>query len=164
MNWLDIIVILMLVVPTFIGLRRGLVGTVIPMIGIVLGVIVAGRSYNQLSGFLDNWLNSDAQIKIVGFIIIFVLFMAAAYVVASMLRKFLSILLLGWVDRLGGAAFGLITGGIIAGAMLSLITHFFTSSEETMSDSALAAFLLDKFPLVLHLLPREFDAVRQIFS
>ena len=164
MNWLDIIIIVMLVIPAFIGLRRGLVGTVIPMIGIVLGVIIAGRSYHHLSGFLDNWLNSDAQIKIVGFIIVFVLFMLVAFAVASMLRKFLTILLLGWVDRIGGAAFGLITGGIVAGALLSLITHFFESAEDTVGDSALAAFLLDKFPLVLHLLPGEFDAVRDIFS
>ena len=164
MNWLDIIIIVILVMPAFIGLKRGLVGTVIPMIGIILGVIVAGRSYHHLSGLLDNWLNSEAQIKIVGFIIIFVLFMLCAFLVANMLRKFLSILLLGWVDRIGGLAFGLITGGIIAGAILSLITHFFTSAEDTVSDSALAAFLLDKFPLVLHLLPKEFDAVQKIFS
>jgi membrane protein required for colicin V production len=165
MNWLDIVIIVILVVPTFLGFRRGLIGSILPLVGIVLGVIVAGRGYGSMANWLSNWLESPAQAKIVAFILIFILFMIAITVVTKLVRGFLGFLLLGWIDKFGGLVFGLVMGGVVAGALLSIVSRFFTSRvEATVADSALAAFLLDKFPFVLYLLPKEFDAVRQFFG
>ncbi|MGB2885089.1 MAG: CvpA family protein, partial [Dehalococcoidia bacterium] len=86
-------------------------------------------------------------------------------VVTKLVRGFLGFLLLGWIDKFGGLVFGLVMGGVVAGALLSIVSKFFSSRvEATVADSALAAFLLDKFPFVLYLLPKEFDAVRQFFG
>ena len=165
MNWLDIVIIIIVAIPVFIGLKRGLLGTLVPLLGIILAVILAGRFYGSISGLLDNWLQSESQAKIVGFIVIFILVMIVVLVAASLARKFLNLLFLGWVDRIGGVVFGLIIGCLIAGAFLSIISNFFSSRVEgTVSDSAIAAFLLDKLPFVLLLLPGEFDAVRQFFG
>ncbi len=165
MNWLDIVIILMLLIPMFIGFQRGLTGIIIPLVGILIGVILAGQFYISVANWLSNWLQSPEQAKIVGFIIIFALVMIAALIAASIARKFLSLLFLGWVDKIGGLVFGLVLGGMFAGALLSLIAEFFPSSVEgTVGNSALAAFLLDKFPFVLYFLPSEFDTVRQLFG
>lgn len=165
MNWLDIVIIVIIVVPMFLGFRRGLIGTILPLVGIVLGVIVAGRGYGSVANWLSNWLESPAQAKIVAFILIFILFMIAITVVTKLVRGFLGFLLLGWIDKFGGLVFGLVMGGVVAGALLSIVSRFFTARvEATVADSALAAFLLDKFPFVLYLLPKEFDAVRQFFG
>jgi len=159
MNWLDIVIILILILPMFIGYRRGLIRTVVPLVAIVLGIIVAGRAYDNLGGWFHPGLfKSEAQANIVAFAIIFILFMAAMAVVANLLHRFFSLLLMGWVDKLGGLVFGLVIGGVISGAILSLIANFFPSAvEATFERSALAAFLLDKFPFVLYLLPPEFE-------
>lgn len=165
MNWLDIVIIVIIVVPMFLGFRRGLIGTILPLVGIVLGVIVAGQGYGSVANWLSNWLESPAQAKIVAFILIFILFMIAITVVTKLVRGFLGFLLLGWIDKFGGLVFGLVMGGVVAGALLSIVGRFFTSRvEATVADSALAAFLLDKFPFVLYLLPKEFDAVRHFFG
>jgi membrane protein required for colicin V production len=164
MSWLDIIVLLMLLIPLFIGWRRGLVGTVVPLVGLVVAIIVAGRFYGSVAGWFSTWLDSPAQANLLGFAIIFIAVLGAAMVVAAISREFLSLLLLGWVDRVGGLAFGLLIGGLVAGGLLTLVTRFFGSAvEDTVTDSALAAFLLDKFPLALYLLPGEFDVVRDFF-
>lgn len=158
MNWLDGVLILILVLPMFIGYRRGLIRTVVPLVAIVLGIIVAGRAYDDLGGwFHPGLLKSEAQAKIVAFAIIFILFMAAMTVVSRLLHRFLNLLLMGWVDKAGGLVFGLIIGGVISGAILSLVANSFPSVEPTFQESALAAFLLDKFPFVLYLLPPEFE-------
>jgi membrane protein required for colicin V production len=165
MNWLDIVIIIILIIPMYMGFRRGLIGTLLPLVGIILGIIIAGLYYDSMANWLSNWLHSPAQAKIVAFVLIFILFMIAVTLVTKFVRGFLSLLLLGWVDTIGGLFFGLVMGGIIAGALLSIVSKFFSSSVgATVSDSALAAFLLDKFPFVLYLLPKEFDAVRQFFS
>ncbi len=166
MNWLDIVIIVILVVPMFLGFRRGLIGTVLPLIGIVLGIVVAGQGYSYVAEhWLSGWLESPAQANIVAFILIFILLMIAITVVTKLVRGFLGLLLLGWIDKFGGLVFGLVMGGVVAGALLSIVSKFFSSRvEATVADSALAAFLLDKFPFVLYLLPKEFDVVRRFFG
>ena len=73
--------------------------------------------------------------------------------------------MVGWVDRVGGLVFGLAIGAILSGAILSLAAKYSSPGvETTIKDSALAAFFLDHFPFVLHLLPNEFDTVRQFFG
>lgn len=165
MNWLDIIIILVLVIPTLIGLKTGLIKTVLPLVGIVLGIFLAGRFYGSMAGWLSSWLESPSQSKIAAFAIIFVLVMVAMLVFATVLSRFLKLVLLGWLDRLGGMVFGLAIGGLVSSALLAVITKYqFPGVENTVQDSALAAFFLDHFPFVLGLLPGEFDAVRQFFG
>jgi len=164
MSWLDAVIILILILPMYIGYRRGLIGTVVPLVAIVLAILVAGRAYDDLAGwFHPGLLKSEAQANVVAFAIIFILVMAAMTAVSLLLRKFLHLLLMGWVDKIGGLVFGLVIGGLISGAVLSLIANSFPSVEATFQDSLLAAFLLDKLPFVLYLLPEEFDAVRDFF-
>lgn len=165
MNWLDIVIILILVIPTLIGFNRGLIKTVLPLVGIVLGILLAGYFYDSMAGWLSSWLESPRQANIVGFIIIFILVMATVLAIASLLSSFIRLILLGWLDKLGGAAFGLAIGGLLSGALLAIITKFqYSGVEDIIRDSPLASFFLDRFPFVLGLLPEEFDAVRQFFG
>ncbi len=244
MNWLDIVVLLMLAVPTFIGFKRGLARTLLPLIAIISGIIVAGIFYGSMADWLSSWIESSIQANIAAFFIVFILFMLLAISLRSALNGLLGVFhfglggltntilplvgiilgvalaglfygsvadllspwlesrsqativafliifvlamaasielflilssltgktpripLMGWVDRLGGLIFGLAIGGIAAGAILSLIAKYSSPGMEiTIKDSALAVFFLDQFPFVLHLLPNEFDTVRQLFG
>jgi membrane protein required for colicin V production len=164
MDWLDVVVILVMVLPMYLGWRRGLIGTVVPLVGLVFAILMAGHFYDPVAEWLSHWLDSSGQAKLLGFAIIFVAVIAAAFAIAFAARRFLNFLLIGWVDTIGGLVFGLLAGTLIAGGLLSLVSKFFGSRVEgTVADSALATFLLDKFPFVLLLLPGEFDAVRDFF-
>jgi len=66
------------------------------------------------------------------------------------------------VNRLGGALFGLVLGAILCGALLATWVRFLGITGAIV-ESTLARILLDYFPLVLALLPDEFDAVRSFF-
>jgi len=165
LNWLDAAIAIVLVILIVLGFRKGLIGSVVPLFGVVIGILLAGRFYGSVAGWLSNWLQSEAQAKIAGFALIFILVMVVALIVAAFMRRFLSLLLLGWVDKVGGLAFGLVMGAVVCGTLLALASKFFASPlESTIQDSALAGFFLDKFPFILGLLPNEFDSVRQFFS
>jgi membrane protein required for colicin V production len=164
-NWLDIIIILMLLIATVMGLRRGLIQTVLPLGGIMLGIVLAGLFYDSMANWLSTWLDSPSQAKIAGFVIIFSVVVAVVMVIAWLLSGFFKLMLLGWVDKLGGAFFGLAIGILASSAVLAVIAKFpFSSVEGTVRGSGVAAFFLDHFPLVLGLLPREFDNVHQFFG
>lgn len=244
MNWLDAVIFLILVIPTFIGFKRGLAKTALPLLGIVSGVVLAGVFHGHMADWLSSWLKSPNQAKVAAFLIIFVLFITVGLLLLWLLHKSLRLFrfgwggltstvlplvgillgltlaglfygsmadslsswlesrsqatiiafliifivvmvasielylilsslghrgpkipLVGWVDRFGGVMLGLAIGGIVSGAILSLIARYSSPGmEATISNSSLAAFFLDQFPFVLHLLPEEFSTVRDFFG
>jgi len=161
MNWLDIIIIVALVIPAFIGLKQGIIKAVLSLAGLIIGVILAGNFYQPLSKRLAFIPNEDVA-NVVAFILILVAVMAIAVVLARLLKFAVSAVMLGWVDHVGGAVFGFLTGAIVWSALLAIWVKFFDT--ELVTESFLASVLLDKFPLILALLPKEFDAVRDFFQ
>ncbi|MBA7677425.1 hypothetical protein ES703_85682 [subsurface metagenome] len=162
MNWLDIVIIVAIAIPTIIGLKVGIISAVLSLAGIIVGVILAGRYYLSLSEQLT-FIPQAGAAKIIAFAIIVIGVMIIAVVIARLLRRIASVLLLGWINQIGGAAFGLLLGAIFCGALLALWVKYLGITE-AIAESALAFILLDRWPIVLALLPDEFDSIRSFFS
>ena len=162
MNWLDIVIVVAITVPTVIGLRIGMIKAALSLAGLIVGVIVAGRYYLPLSEQLS-FISQESVAEIAAFIIILVGIMIIAAVLARLLKWTASVIMLGWVNHLGGAVFGLVLGAILCGALLAIWVKFLGVTG-AITESNLASILVDFFPLVLALLPDEFDAVRPFFQ
>ena len=161
MNWLDIVLIVLLFIPTFMGLRKGLIKTALSFVGLIIGIVLAGRFHDSLSGifgFTDNETLAN--------ILAFVLILAVVYTIALLLAKLLKFiaksLLIGWVDHLGGAIFGLFSGFLLLGAILAVIVKF--TGSASISESFIAPLMLDYFPIVLGLFPEDFQAIKEFFQ
>jgi len=161
MNWLDIIIAIVLVIFTFIGLKKGLIKAVLSFAGLILGIFLAGRFYISVSGLLT--FLPDGVARVIAYILIIIIVLIVFWIIASLLNKLLSFLMLGWLNHLGGAIFGLILGGILCGAILAVWVKYI-GGENIISDSLLGAFLVDRFPLILALLPDEFRTIRSFFE
>ena len=162
MSWLvDIILLVALAISSFIGFKIGIIKAALSLAGLIVGVILAGRYYISFSQHLS-FFGEDGS-KVVAFIIILLGVLIVAVVVAMLLKWATSAIMLGWVDRLGGAIFGLLWGAILCGALLAMWLKY-VSVSEAIVESTVAAILLDYFPLVLAMLPQELDAVRSFFQ
>lgn len=63
MNWLDLVMIIILLISTWQGLRTGLINGVARLLGLVIGIIVAFNGYQFLASYLNQqwgWGNSIA--------------------------------------------------------------------------------------------------------
>jgi membrane protein required for colicin V production len=161
MNWFDIVLIVVLALVTFLGLRRGLISMVIPLVGLIIGVVLAGQHYGTVGGWLP--IENAEYAGWAGYAIILVTVFIAAVILARILRRFIRLVFLGWIDRLGGAILGLILGGLLCAAALAACVNFGLGLD-FIQGSGIARLLLDWFPVVLGLLPDEFDAVRDFFE
>ena len=161
MNWLDIVIIVLIAIATLIGLRIGIIKAVLSFAGVIIGVILAGRYYLALSEQLT-FIPQANLAKIVAFALILVGIMLIAGILAALLKWIVSAILLGWVNRLGGAVFGFVLGAIFCSALLAIWAKFL-GVVGPIAESTLAALLLDNFPMILALLPDEFDAIRSFF-
>ena len=162
MNWLDIIIIVAIAGATFLGLKIGIIKAVLSLAGIIIGVFLAGHYYVSLSEQLP-FISSESVARIVAFAIILVGVMVVAAVLALLLKWTASAMMLGWVNHLGGAVFGLLMGAIFCGALLALWAKF-SDNTAAISESNIAMILVNYFPLVMALLPDEFDAVHSFFQ
>jgi len=165
MTLLDIAIATFLGVLVLIGFKRGLINTILPLAGAVLAIFLAFHFYSALANSLSQWIENPSYTKIIAFAIVFILVMAGTLALASLLKLILSVFLLGWVDRLSGAFFGLAIGGLIPAIALALLTKLhLTAVENTIQESSLANFLLDSLNSALSFLPAEYDAIRQFFG
>ena len=162
MNWLDIVIVVIVIISTFAGLRSGLIKMAVSLAGLIVGVMLAGHYYLLLAGKLT--FISQANIaQAVAFAIILIVVLIIAAVIAAILTSIISAVMLGWLNRIGGAVFGFVLGAIFFAALLALWVKF-PSSAATIKGSSLAAVLLHHFPVVLALLPEEFHSVRSFFQ
>ncbi len=161
MNWLDLVVLVIIAISIFIGLKIGIIKAFLSLAGLVIGTFLAGLYYLPLSERLV-FIPQPTIAKGVAFGIILIGVMIIASVVAAFLTSVVSAVMLGWVNRLGGAIFGLVLGAILCSALLAIWVKFFGTA--VVKESTLAAILLDRFPIVLALLPDEFDMIRSFFQ
>jgi len=162
MNWLDIVILVVMVIAIFLGLKIGIIKAALSLAGVIVGVLLAGRFYVPLSERLT-FIPQAKAAEIAAFAIILIVVMLIAGIAAKLLNWAVSAMLLGWVNHLGGAVFGLVWGAILCGALLAIWVKFL-GINEIITNSSLAAILLDRFPAVLALLPQEFDAIRSFFQ
>jgi membrane protein required for colicin V production len=150
-----------LAIAVVTGLKMGLIKAVLLVVGIIVGVVLAGQFSGPLGERLT-FISSEGVAKGVAFAIIMLAVLAAAAIVAALLTWATRLVMLGWVNRLGGAILGLFLGAFFCGALLAMWVHFLGMAD-VIADSAIATVLLDRLPMVLGLLPSEFDSVRSYF-
>jgi membrane protein required for colicin V production len=161
MNWLDIIIAIVLIISMFIGLKVGLVKTVLSFIGLIVGVFLAGHYYLTLSDFLS--FLPDTAGRVVAYFLIIIVVMILISLLSVLLDKLLSAIMLGWLNHLGGMLFGLLLAAVFWGAILAVWVKY-VGGYNIIGNSILASFLVDRFPLVLALLPDEFNTIRSFFK
>jgi membrane protein required for colicin V production len=161
MNWVDVVIIVYLVLSIISGFAQGLIRTLLSIIGLIVGILLASHFYKQLGNILTFISNRDLA-NIIAFVVILLVVMGIAVLIASILRSIIKAIMLGWIDRIGGAVAGLILGALSVSAILAIVVKY--TSTSLITDSKLAAFFLDKFPIVLGLLPGEFDNIRNFFK
>jgi membrane protein required for colicin V production len=163
MNWLDIVLLLLILIPAFTGLKTGLVKTLVSLAGVIIGIILAGRFQSALGDKLT-FIPSTGAADIVAFAIILIAVMVISLIVGSLASAAISAIpMMGLVNHLGGAVIGVVMGAFFCGAVLAAVVKFFGNTS-VVTSSAIAGFLLNNFPLVLSLLPAQFNSVRDFFK
>ncbi len=123
LNPIDIAILAVLLVFTLRGILKGLIGEVMGFVAVLLSLVLAVRWLNLGTTLLLSIVEmSPALAMLISFVLIFALVFLGTFLLARMLRKLLQITMLGWVDRLGGGAFGLLTGSVIVSLLVLLVS------------------------------------------
>jgi membrane protein required for colicin V production len=161
MNWLDIVIIVVAVLLGIVGLRQGIIKTVFGIAGLIGGIVLAGRYYDELAAVLSP--SGATWVNIAAYAIILIATLIVAGVIGRLVAKLVHLVLLGWLDRLVGCILGVFIGGLLCAAILAIVVKYYPGTWAVISQSGLARFLMERFPLLLALLPRDFDFISDFF-
>lgn len=117
MNALDIALVVLLAVPTVIGLWKGLVNLAVAFLGLWASVTSASLLHARLAPALQGLGLGAALAEVVAYAAVFVATLLVAGVVGWFVTRSLKSLDLNWVNRFGGALAGLACGALLAGAL-----------------------------------------------
>ncbi|MCJ7509887.1 MAG: CvpA family protein [Dehalococcoidia bacterium] len=164
MNWLDVAIVIAIVWFTFAAFRAGFIREVVAVIAVVVGVLAAGFYYDDLARDVLLFIDNDKAANVMAFLVLFGALALAGQLAAILLKHMASLLLLGQFDHLAGAAFGLLKGLILVEVFLILFTTYpYLGLGGAIRGSAIAPLFLDRGPILVNLLPGEFDRAVEAF-
>jgi membrane protein required for colicin V production len=118
MNWLDIVFIGIVGVSAFMGLKIGLIRAGFTALGILVGSILRGQLSDDIGGLFSG-IDSDSSVaNVISYVVIITICLVIAAAASLVLRKVLTILLMGWADKLAGGALGIAAGAVISAGVI----------------------------------------------
>lgn len=160
MHWLDIVIIVAAALVGLSGFRNGLIRMAFGLGGLIGGVILAGRHYAGLAAILRP--DGATWASILAYIIILVATIVAAGAAGWFVSRLVHLAMLGWLDRIGGLVIGAFIGGMLCAAVLAILGMHSPAVRAAVNASPIANFVVGGFPLLLALLPEEFDFVPRL--
>ncbi len=146
MNWLDLVLILIFVVAAIGGAKSGLIKSVIGLVALTVGIVLAVRFYPEFGKWLQHFIANGTWARVIAFALILVGTIIAGSIAGSFVRKLASAIGLGFFDRIGGALFGLLITAVVFGGILSLVSSApgALGLQSSINDSLVASFLIDR--------------------
>lgn len=165
MNLLDWIILIWLGLAFFSGMRFGLVYRLGHLIGLILGIYLAGKYYSVIGHWLGNspWsLFGTFQVILIGVSML-------GGIIASVLNKIFNFV--SWIpflktaNRLLGGVFGLITNTIIISIIIFFLSRIQISPvlTQTLVESKFAGVFLQFGNILSIFLPGEITSLQKLF-
>ncbi len=114
----------------FAGLRSGLSRAVVGIAATVLGIVFAFSFYGWVADHLLGGMSSRELAKLLGFLIVFGVFLVAGAIAGRTLAKLFRLIGLAWLDRLLGAVFGFVRAMIVVSVLVTVTVAFRPQSIE----------------------------------
>ena len=126
MNWVDILLLVILVAALVWGLKTGILQTLFVAIGIVIGWWLAGRYADDVGGLAGSAAFADSFITAMAYWVIIALVTVVVVKIGGLIRTALNIGTLGTVgmaDRIGGLVLGGIVGLVVVCAVIIMLAR-----------------------------------------
>lgn len=142
MNYIDIILVVLLILAAFSGFGKGFISELVSLAALVLGIWGAFEFSGITSEFLvDNFNIHWKHLQIASLGITFVVIIILVHIVGSVVNKMAETLVPGIINKLAGMIFGVLKSALILSVMLVVFDRIDNDvsiiSEKTKKESKL---------------------------
>lgn len=140
-----------------VGFAKGAIKILSFIIAIVIGILLALHNYEKLSFLLGDMIKNPLAVKVIAFIVIFIIVAVVLGFLGSMLYKFIHATPIGFLDRLLGILLGAFLGFVLAFTILTLTIIFYPKTKKRIKTSNLATGIIKAGYLIKDILPKEWQ-------
>jgi len=165
MNILDIILAVPLLWFAYRGFQKGLVIELASLVALILGIWAAIHFSFFAADFLtDNFDIGPKYLPVTAFIITFIVVVLGVILVGKIVEKFINLIALGFLNKLGGLVFGIVKAAFFL-SVIALIINSFDDDQSlitpTLREGSLLYKPIERFaPSIIPML--DVDDVRKI--
>ena len=155
MNTFDVVLLALACVLVVLGMLKGLVRILIGLAALVAAFAVAARFHAGLAQRLAGWNAGEEALRLLAYLLIFVGVMLAGGLIAYLAGKLVRAAMLGWADRLGGAALGLVAALLVAALVVLPLVAYSPYGQRLLERSVLAPYVAVVSDLASRVAPRD---------
>lgn len=124
MNYFDVIIIIPLLWAAFKGFKKGLIIEVASLIALFLGVWGGAKFSSVSANYLSKMFSISVQIMpLLSFAVTFIIIVIIVFFIAKMLQKVVKAVSLSTINKITGAAFGVLKFTLIIGVILNIVNN-----------------------------------------
>jgi membrane protein required for colicin V production len=140
-NQFDLFLLVLACVLVVVGMLKGLVRILIGLAALVAAFAVAARYHQPLAHRMSGLDIGFEPLSLISYLLIFLAVMVLGGIAARLSRRILKAAMLGWADRLGGAALGLLAALLVAALLVLPLVAYSPGSERLLARSRLAPYV-----------------------
>lgn len=162
---IDIITIILLAMALFKGLRKGLIVALFSFFAYLIGLAAAIK----LSALVANYIGTNVEVSqrwlpFIAFFVVFTIVVILVRLGAKAIEGAVRMMMLGWLNRLGGALFYILIYFFIYSILLFYATQLQLLKTETIKASATYGFIAPMAPKAIAILGAAIPFFRDAFA
>jgi membrane protein required for colicin V production len=162
---IDIIVILLLAMALFKGLRRGLIVAVFSFLAYLVGLAAAIKLSTLVAEYIGTNVEvSQRWLPFVAFFVVFAIVVLLVRIGAKAIEGAVRMMMLGWLNRLGGFVFYLLIYLFIFSIILFYATQLHLLKPETIEASVTYGYIAPLAPKAIEALGVIIPFFRDMFD
>ncbi len=135
MNIFDWVLVAVFVVGALLGLKWGLVQSVLNFVAVYVAMLVGAQFADGLVERFTDDIENESITTAIGYAVIFLAVFIVAQIVGKIIRAGLTIVFLGWVDKLGGVLIGVLLGAVlVTGVVIAMARVAYPQDEVILAD------------------------------
>jgi len=121
MTYLDVALALPLLYGVYRGFTKGLILSVASLLALLLGIFAAIKFSSYFGGYIDNWFQPDPKhLKVLSFALTVLRVVIIVRLIGWGLDKLVKAVALGFVNRLLGVVFNVMTWAFLLSVLISI--------------------------------------------
>ena len=151
--FIDIIALIILAMAIFKGYSRGLIVSILSFLAIIIGLAAAMKFSIAVAAWLQNNTNVGTHwLPFLSFIIIMIVVILLVQWIANLAQAAIEVVLLGWLNKLGGIIFYVLLYMMVYSVVLFYATQMGLLKDETIKASQTYAIIEPWGPQVINAL------------
>ena len=154
MTWVDLAVVVVIAASVVGGIMQGVLRSACSVFGLVVGLALAIWNYARLGMIFKPIVHVEAIANAIAFLVIALVVMALANLVGLMLKRTMSWMGLGCLDKIAGAIFGFFQGALLV-TLCILVTVAFFPGARWVAEARLPQYFVGALHMSMHMSPSE---------